>query len=144
METITDTTQRFTEDDLARLLVEFEKHINLYQFLVDRLCTLLDSDQADKESDANHLYRHCLKESDEVDRLAELVPAIAMQACTVDNEWCAYEEPDDSWSVQHKRYATLLDQHLSAYKLVQSKMLRFIVSNNELKTMEDFANGKEL
>lgn len=50
METITDMTQQFTEDDLARMLVEFEKHINLYQFLVDRLCTLLDSDQADKEA----------------------------------------------------------------------------------------------
>lgn len=144
METITDTTQRFTEDDLARMLVEFEKHVNLYQFLADRLCNLLDSDHEDKECDAAHLCRHCENESTEIEHLGELIGAIAMQVCATDGNWCEVLEPDDSWSVQHKRYATLLDQHLSTYKLVQSKMLQFIVSNNELKTMEDFANGKEL
>lgn len=37
METITDTTQRFTEDDLACMLVEFEKHVNLYVWVTERI-----------------------------------------------------------------------------------------------------------
>lgn len=144
METITDATQRFTEDDLARLLVELEKHVNLYQFLADRLCNLLDSDHEDKECDAVHLYRHCESESTEIERLGELIGAIAIQVCATDGNWCEVREPDDSWSDQHKRYATLIDQHLSTGKLAQDKMLQFIVNHNELKTMEDFANGKEV
>lgn len=146
METITDTTQRFTEDDLARLLVEFEKHVNLYQFLADRLFTALDADSdiAHKQHDVAHAYKHCEPEIKTVMEQSDLIEAVSMQVCVDEPDWCGGSEVDEAWSEPHQRYFRLMNRIFSLEQLVREKMLRFVVNNNELKTMEDFANGKEL
>lgn len=146
METITDTTQRFTEDDLARMLVELEKHVNLYQFLADRLFTALDADSDIERKKCNvvHAYKHCEPEMKIVMEQSDLIEAVSMQVRADEPDWCDGSEVDETWSEPHQRYARLMSHVFSLEQLVREKMLQFIVSNNELKTMEDFANGKEL
>lgn len=146
METITDTTQRFTEDDLARLLVELEKHVNLYQFLADKLFTALDADSdiAHKQHDVAHAYKHCEPEAKTIMERSDLIEAVSMQVRADEPDWCSGSEVDAAWSEPHQRYQRLMDRVFSIEQLVREKMLQFIVNHNELKTMEDFANGKEV
>lgn len=144
METITDTTQQFTEDDLARMLVEFEKHVNLYVWVTERILEAADSDDDDKIGFIGHLADHANEEAMSIHRQANLIKLIATKLNTDGSDWCDEDADKELWNDPHTRFAESHDRLHAASRAVTQRLMRMSMELDEMKTMEDFANGKEL
>lgn len=142
METTTDTGARYTQDDLDAMCVEFEKQVNLYVALAEQMFERMSAKDLDDDAKALmlHGFDHVQNAGDRVVNTGALIQDLANVLPLDGTEWCRSDNKDE-WSEQHKRFVEQLDRFHEMRDLVRSKIMRVATELNEMKAMEDFANG---
>lgn len=145
METITGTTQRFTEDDLACMLVEFEKYVNLYIDLASKCIDLMgeETDSADERVD--HLRMdHMSKLDDRIIDLGALIQSIAHAYQTDGAEsWCVGDGTKDKWDMLHTRYVEQMHRLDDIRKLLVKKLMDALADKATALKTRNLSNGEE-